>query len=204
MSEYDLIVRGGTVVTASDQFPADVGVRGGRIAALAERLHGGPTLDAGGLLVLPGGVDAHCHIEQLREGGGADEESFATGSTAALAGGTTSVVTFSTQFKGGGLLQPLAEYRRRAAGGAMVDYAFHQIITDPTDDVVEREIPEAVARGIRSLKVFLTYEEMHVTDAQYIRVLRAAKRHGCLVTVHCDNYDAIRDRTAALLAAGQV
>ena len=203
MSEYDLIVRGGTVVTASDQFPADVGVRGGRIAALAERLHGGPTLDAGGLLVLPGGVDAHCHIEQLREGGGADEESFATGSTAALAGGTTSVVTFSTQFKGGGLLQPLAEYRRRAAGGAMVDYAFHQIITDPTAAVIHDELPEVVASGVRSLKAFLTYDPLRLDDRQYLAVLAAARRLGCLVTVHCENYDAVAWRSAALLADGR-
>ena len=86
-------------------------------------------------MVMPGGVDTHCHIEQLQQGGGADEETFVTGSTAALAGGTTSVVTFSTQFKGGGVLEPLAEYRRRAEAGAMVDYAFHQIITDPTEAV---------------------------------------------------------------------
>lgn len=203
MSDYDLIVRGGTVVTASDQFPADIGVRGGRIAALAERLEGGPTLDAGGLLVLPGGVDAHCHIEQLREGGGADEESFTTGSTAALAGGTTSVVTFSTQFRGGGLLEPLAEYRRRAAGGAMVDYAFHQIITDPTDAVMRDELPEVVASGVRSLKAFLTYDPLRLDDRQYLAVLSAARRLGCLVTVHCENYDAIAWRSAALLADGR-
>ncbi len=145
MADYDLIVRGGTVVTASDQFRADVGMRGGRIAALADRLDGGPALDAGGLLVLPGGVDSHCHIEQLQDGGGADEETFATGSTAALAGGTTSVVTFSTQFKGGGVLEPLAEYQRRAAAGAMVDYAFHQIVTDPTEAVIREELPQLVA-----------------------------------------------------------
>lgn len=203
MSDYDLIVRGGTVVTASDQFPADVGVRGGRIAALAERLEGGPILDAGGLLVLPGGVDAHCHIEQLREDGGADEESFATGSTAALAGGTTSVVTFSTQFRGGGLLRPLAEYRRRAAAGAMVDYAFHQIITDPTAAVIHDELPEVVASGVRSLKAFLTYDPLRLDDRQYLAVLSAARRLGCLVTVHCENYDAVAWRSAALLADGR-
>jgi dihydropyrimidinase len=67
MPDYDLIIRGGTVVTASDQFRADVGIRAGRIAALAEHLDGGPVLDAAGLLVLPGGVDGHCHIEQLQQ-----------------------------------------------------------------------------------------------------------------------------------------
>ena len=204
MPPFDLVVRGGTVVTASDQFRADLGVRDGRIAMLADRLDGdGPVLDASGLLVLPGGVDSHCHIEQLQEGGGADEETFATGSTAALAGGTTSVVTFSTQFKGSGVLAPLAEYRRRAEAGAMVDYAFHQIVTDPTDQVIHHELPEAVASGVRSFKVFLTYDPLRLDDRQYLAVLAAARRLGCLVTVHCENYDAIAWRSAALLKDGR-
>ena len=202
MAEYDLIVRGGTVVTASDQFPADIGIRAGRIAAIGERLEGGPTLDATGHYVLPGGVDSHCHIEQLQAGDGADEETFLTGSTAALAGGSTSVVTFSTQFKGGGILGPLQEYHRRAKLGAMVDYAFHQIITDPTEAVLHTELPEAVAGGVRSLKVFLTYDPLRLDDRQYLEVLSAARRLGCLVTVHCENYDAIAWRSKALLAAG--
>ena len=202
MSDYDLIIRGGTVVTASDQFSADVGVRDGRIFAVAERLEGGPVLDAGGLMVLPGGVDSHCHIEQPRPGGGSDEESFLTGSVSALAGGTTSLISFSTQFKGGGVLEQLAEYRRRAAAGAMVDYAFHQIITDPTDAVVHDELPQVVASGVRSLKVFLTYDGVRLDDRQYLAVLSAARRLGCLVTVHCENYDAIAWRSAALLASG--
>ena len=203
MADYDLIVRGGTVVTASDQFAADIGIRAGRIATIADQLDGGPAIDATGLLVLPGGVDSHCHIEQLQEGGGADEESFATGSRAALAGGTTSVVTFSTQFKGAGVLAPLAEYHRRAAAGAMVDYAFHQIVTDPTEAVLRTELPSLVAGGVRSLKVFLTYDPLRLDDRGYLAVLSAARRLGCLVTVHCENYDAIAWRSAALLADGR-
>ncbi len=202
MSEYDLIVRGGTVVTAADTIRADIGIAGGRIAAIANRLDGPRTLDAGGLLVLPGGVDTHCHIEQLQAGGGADEENFVTGSTACLAGGTTSVVTFSTQFKGHGILEPLAEYRRRAAR-AMVDYSFHQIITDASDEVIWQQIPEVVASGVRSLKVFLTYDPLHLDDRAYLRVLAAARRAGALVTVHCENYDAINWRTEALLKDGR-
>ena len=163
MADYDLVIRGGTVVTAADTFRADVGVRDGRIAAIGEKLDGAQALDAGGLLVMPGGVDTHCHIEQLRPNGGADEESFVTGSTACLAGGTTTVITFAAQFKGHGIRDTLAEYHRRAKQ-AMVDYSFHQIITDPSDSVVRDEIPEVVASGVRSLKVFLTYEPSHLDD----------------------------------------
>jgi dihydropyrimidinase len=175
-----------------------------RVAAVAERLdHGGAAvLDAGGLLVLPGGVDTHCHLEQLQPGGLCDEESFATGSASALAGGTTTAVTFSAQFKGHRIRETLAEYRRRAERGAMIDYGFHQIVTDPTDAVVREELPEIVASGIRSLKVFLTYDPLHLDDRQFLRVLAAARRAGALVTVHCENYHAINWRTEALLAAG--
>ena len=202
MAEYDLVVRGGTVVTGGDVVRADVGIRNGRIAAIGEALVGATELDAGGLLVLPGGVDTHCHIEQLQEGGGSDEETWSTGSAACLAGGTTSVITFSAQFKGGGLLGPLAEYRRRAAS-AMVDHAFHQIVTDATDDVVWKEIPQVVAAGVRSIKVFLTYDPLRLDDRAFIRVLAAARRNGALVCVHCENFDAIAWRTEALLAAGR-
>jgi dihydropyrimidinase len=201
MSEYELVVRGGTVVTGGGAFRAEVAVSGGRIAAIGEGLQGAATLDADGLLVLPGGVDTHCHLEQLLPDGGVDEESFATGSRSALAGGTTTAITFAAQFKGHGLAATLAEYYRRAAAGAMIDYSFHQIITDPSDAVLA-EIPGLVASGIRSLKVFLTYDPLHLDDAQYLRVLAAARRAGALVTVHCENYHAINWMSRALLAAG--
>ena len=84
-----------------------------------------------------------------------------------------------------------------------MDYSFHQIITDPTDAVVRDEIPEVVASGMRSLKVFLTYEPSHLDDREFLRVLAAARRTGALVTVHCENYDAIRWRTEALMADGR-
>ncbi|MFC7692631.1 hypothetical protein ACFQY5_26685 [Paeniroseomonas aquatica] len=199
MADYDLVVRGGTVASGLGTMRCDIGIRGGRIVALAESIPGGAaTLDAGGLLVLPGGVDTHCHIEEPSRGGytsagGApatevtvQEESFGSASVSAFAGGTTSVVCFVPQWKGEGILPRLADYEARAARG-MVDYSFHQIISDATDDVLEREVPEVVARGIRSLKVFLTYEPLHLSDEAFLKVLVTARRHGCLVTVHCEN-----------------
>jgi dihydropyrimidinase len=211
MDSFDLAIRGGTLVTAEGMFRADLGIAGGRIAAIASRIAGAArVIEADGLLVMPGGVDSHCHIEEPARGGYVaggssdivvNEESFITASRSALAGGTTSVVCFVPQWKGEGLLPRVADYERRAKQ-AMVDHAFHQIITDPTDAVIERDIPEIVARGIRSLKVFLTYEPLHVTDAEYLRVLAAARQHGCLVTVHCENYDAINWRIQELLKAG--
>ncbi len=212
MAEFDLAIRGGTVATTFGTARCDIGVKHGRIAALAERIDGAArTLDAGGLLVLPGGVDTHCHIEEPSLGGytmsdGApkltvNEESFITASASAFAGGTTSVVCFIPQWKGHGVWDRYVDYRKRAATG-MLDHSFHQIISDPTDAVLNEDVPRLVAEGVRSLKVFLTYEPLHLSDAHYIKVLATARRHGCLVTVHCENYDAIGWRTQALLDAG--
>src|ERR1700677_38921 len=128
MSDYDLVITDGTVVTPADMFRGDIGIADGLVRAIGFGLKGARSLDAGGMLVMPGGVDTHCHIEQLRADGSTDEETFVTGSTSALAGGTTTVITFSIQFKGLGIGAPLAEYRRLAAA-SMVDYSFHQIIT---------------------------------------------------------------------------
>ncbi|MCS6932888.1 MAG: dihydropyrimidinase [Acetobacteraceae bacterium] len=202
MAEFDLVVRNGEVATGYGLARCDIGVKDGRIVALAERIAGGErVLDAGGRLVLPGGVDSHCHIAQPEPAGFVHEESFVTASRSAFAGGTTSVVCFIPQFKGGGVWEQFTAYRA-AASEAMADYAFHQIVTDPRPEILERELPAVIAEGVRSLKVFLTYDPLHLTDAQYLAVLALARREGCLVTVHCENHDAIRWRIAALKAAG--
>jgi len=201
MGEYDLVIRGGTVVTASDSMRADVGIRGGRIVALADSLPAsGRVLDAGSLLVLPGGVDTHCHIEQLEANGTVHEESFATASASAFAGGTTSAICFASHFRGHPIGPTLDAYRLRARA-SMMDYSFHQILTETTPQVLA-ELPKIVAAGIRSFKVFMTYDPLHVDDAQLLAVLAAAKRLGAMVAVHCENYAAIRFMTDALLAAG--
>jgi dihydropyrimidinase len=212
MPDYDLAIRGGLVATAFGATRCDIGIRDGRIAALAERIEGAArTIEADGRYVLPGGVDSHCHIEEPSRGGytmsegepqiTVNEESFVSASTSAFAGGTTSVVCFIPQWKGFGVWERYEDYRRRGATG-MLDHAFHQIISDPTPQVMEQEVPRLVAEGVRSLKVFLTYEPLHLSDGEYLKVLLAARRHGCLVTVHCENYEAIGWRTRALLEAG--
>ncbi len=199
---YDLVIRGGTIVTASDAFAADVGIADGRVVALGERLEGGETIDASGRLVMPGGVDSHCHIEQLEADGSVHEESFETAARSAFAGGTTTVIPFAPQFKGEAIAAHAGDYRARAARSPM-DYALHQIITDPTPDVLGREVPALVREGVRSLKVFLTYDPLHIDDRQFLAVLAAAKRTGATVCVHCENDEAIRWRSDALLRAGR-
>lgn len=201
MEGFDLVIRGGTVVTATDSMRADIGVKGGRIAALADSLPpSGRVLEADGLLVMPGGVDSHCHIEQLEADGTVHEESFVTASASAFAGGTTSVIAFSNQFRGHPIGPTLDAYRLRART-AMLDYSFHQIISDPTPETLA-ELPGIVAAGIRSFKVFLTYDPLHLDDAGFLQVLVAAKRLGAMVAVHCENHAAITFMTRALIEAG--
>ncbi len=173
MGGIETAIRGGTAVTAERSFRADLGLAGGRVVAIAARVEGAArAVEAIGLLGLPGGVDSHCHIEEASRGETGivtNEESFTTASRSALAGGTTSVVCFVPQWKGEGVLARFDDTAARA-GRAMVDYAFHQIVTDPTEDVIARELPELVRRGVRSLNVFLTYAALHVDDAQHLRV----------------------------------
>jgi dihydropyrimidinase len=200
------------VATGFGVVRCDIGVKGGRIAALAESIaDADQVIEADGLFVLPGGVDSHCHIEEPSRGGytmsdgepqvTVNEETFVTASASAFAGGTTSVVCFIPQWKGFGVWDRYVDYRQRAATG-MLDHSFHQIISDPTPEVLEQDVPRLVADGVRSLKVFLTYEPLHLSDGEFLKVLATARKLGCLVTVHCENYDAIDWRTKALLAAG--
>jgi dihydropyrimidinase len=201
MVEYDVVIRGGTVVTAADVARCDVGIVGGRVVALGEQLTGGArTIDASGRLVLPGGVDSHCHIEQPPVGGVDNADSFASATASAAAGGTTTVICFSSQTKGGTVTEELREYHRKATR-ALIDYSFHLIVTDPSDAVLA-ELPPLIAEGHRSLKVFMTYDSSVLDDAQILRVLALARRHGALVTVHAENHEAIRFLTEALVEAG--
>jgi dihydropyrimidinase len=201
---HDLLVRGGTVVTACDAFAADVAVRGGRIAAIGTDL--GParqTIEASGRLVLPGGVDAHCHVEQRSSTGLMTADDFYTATVSAACGGTTTIVPFAAQHRGQSLAAVVADYRRRAAARAVVDYAFHLIVSDPTPQVLEEELPALVAEGHASLKIYMTYDALKLSDRQILDVLAAARRTGALVMVHAENSDVVAWCTGRLLAAGR-
>src|SRR5947209_11048115 len=154
MQPFDLVIRGGTVATATDSFNADVGIRGSTIAAIGEGLDKGRReIDARGRLVLPGGVDSPPHIEQLSASGLMNADTFESATTAAALGGTTTVISFAAQHVGMSLAKVVEDYHRLAAGGAVVDYAFHMIIADPTSAVLSEELPSLVKDGHSSIKV---------------------------------------------------
>jgi dihydropyrimidinase len=198
MPDFDLVVRGGTVVTAADTFRADVGVRGGRIVALSEDLpRAAKEIDAEGRLVLPGGVDSHCHIEQLSGMGIWNADDFYTGTVSAAIGGTTTVIPFAAQHRGQSMRDVVAEYRERAKK-AVVDHAFHMIVSDPTEAVLADELPALIRDGYSSLKLFMTYPLLRLSDEQMLDLLALARRAGAMVSVHAEN-DAMLAWTARRL-----
>ncbi|MGF1554342.1 MAG: dihydropyrimidinase [Paracoccaceae bacterium] len=200
----DLVVRGGTIATVADVFAADVGVRAGRIAALAEpgTLDAADMIDATGRLVLPGGIEAHCHIAQESASGLMAADDYATGSTSAAVGGNSCIVPFAAQHRGMGVAETLALYDERASGRSLLDYSYHLIVADPTEAALAEEIPAAFARGVTSLKVFVTYPRMRIDDRAFLDVATVAKAHGGVVMVHAENDAMIAWMSERLVTAG--
>ncbi len=190
---FDLVIRGGTVVTASDVTRCDVGIRGERIVMLGEALpEGREEIDATGLYVMPGGIDSHVHFAQPSGDGIVMADGFESGTRSALMGGNTTVMPFCLQQKGQTLREALSAYHALADGQCLTDVSFHLIITDPTPGVLGQEIPALVEDGYTSLKVFMTYEGLRLRDDEILLTLDAARDSGALVMVHCENEDAIR------------
>lgn len=192
MPDFDLVIRGGTVATATEVLRADVGVSGERIVAVGGSLPPGRReIDARGKLVLPGGVDSHCHIEQLSSMGVMCADDFYTATVSAAFGGTTSVMSFCAQHRGDAIPAVLADYHERARTKAVIDYAFHLIVANPDQATLASDLPQAIAQGIRSFKIFTTYDRMRLSDEQILDVMAVARKHGALVMVHAENHGVI-------------
>jgi dihydropyrimidinase len=203
MSNFDLVIRNGTVATAADTFQADVGVKDGRIVALGEKLGGGSEeIDAAGKLVLPGGVEGHCHIEQISSSGVMTADDFYSGTVSAVFGGTTTVIPFAAQQKGDSLRKTVEAYHACAGPKAVIDYGFHLIISDPSEQVIGQELPALIKDGYTSFKVYMTYDDLRLDDYQMLEVLSAARREGAMVMVHAENHDMIRWLSQKLLDGG--
>jgi len=200
---FDLVIRGGTVATDTGTACADIGISGGIIADVGRRLGPGTReIDATGRLVLPGGVDAHCHVDQESSSGLMTADDFFTAGVSAACGGTTTIVPFAAQHRGQSLRAVVEAYHDRARLRAFVDYGFHLIVSDPTPVVLQEELPGLVAEGCPSLKVYMTYDALKVTDRQMLAVFEAARRAGAIVMVHAENSDAVAWTTERLIARG--
>ena len=204
LERFDLVIRNAKVATASDTFRADIGVSNGRIAQLGLNLAPGTTeINAQGRTVTPGGVDAHCHLDQKMEPPVKMVDGFATGTRSAACGGTTTVIPFAAQERGHSLHSAVSDYHQRAEGRACIDYAFHLIVNDPTPEVLTRELPALIEQGYTSFKVYMTYEDQKLDDSQILDVLDVAREQGAMAMIHAENSDAIEWLTARLERQGR-
>src|SRR5271168_3197585 len=200
---YDLVLRGGTVATASAVFPADVAIDGETVAVVGRDLPPGvKEIDARGKLVLPGGVDSHAHIEQVSAAGILNADTFESATVSAAFGGTTTVIPFAAQHVGMKLPQVLEEYHALARRGAVIDYAFHMIIADPTRETLERDLPDLIKKGHASIKIFMTYDLLKIDDEPLLDILLAARDNGALLCAHAENHGIISWMVKRLLARG--
>lgn len=204
MPSYDLAIRGGTIVTAADRFKADIAIRDGKIVQIADSVEQADReIDASGLLVMPGGVDAHVHMAQPTSDGTVMADGFESGTRAAAAGGNTTVLPFALQIKGRSLRECVKEYHREAEGNCHIDVAFHLIVSDPTPQVLGQELPALVKDGYTSFKVFMTYDDLVLSDKELLDVFDVARRERALVMVHAEGHDAIAYMTRKLEGAGK-
>lgn len=205
MSAFDLLIRGGTVATAADTFDADIAVRDGTVVALGHDLGNAErTIDAAGMLVLPGGIDAHCHIEQKSSGGLMTADDFYSGSVSAAFGGNTTFLPFAAQHRGQSLRDVVKETHEKAGPKSVIDYAFHLIISDPSENVLGQELPALIMEGYTSFKVYMTYEKLMINDREMLDVLSIARRYGAMTMVHAENNDVISWITERLLEKGHI
>jgi dihydropyrimidinase len=197
---YDLVIAGGTVVLPEGPTRVNVGVRGNFIAAISpEVLRARKTLQVPGKLVLPGGVDSHCHMDQPPWEGRTTADDFRSGSLSALCGGNTTILPFAMQMRGQSLRRVVDDYHRLAGQKAHIDYGFHLIVGDPSPEILATELPELVEQGCTSIKIFLTYEGLKLGDYEVLNVLDFARREGVLVMVHAENDECIRWLTDRLI-----
>ncbi len=198
------VIRGGTVVTASDTFVADVAIRGETILAIGQELDadGAELIDASGCYVFPGGIDPHTHLD-MPFGGTVTADNFETGTKAAAFGGTTSIIDFCLTNRGDSLRQAIATWHEKAKGKAVIDYGFHLMVAEANHQVLY-DLEEVVKEeGITSLKVFMAYKNVFQADDETLfKTLIRAKELGALVQVHAENGDVIDFLTKQAIAQG--
>ncbi len=200
-----LLIRNGTVVTATDHYAADVLVQDEAVAAIGHNLQADAdqNIDAKGCYLFPGGIDAHTHMELPFMGTHASD-TFESGTLAGLHGGTTSIIDFAIQQQGNSLESAIDEWHRKADGHAVSDYAFHCAVTD-FNDCTRTEIPRIINElGINSFKTFMAYKgALMVDDRQMFELMKELVQHGGIITSHCENGDMIDHQIQKFIAEGK-
>ena len=198
------LLRGGSVVSGQGVCRGDVLLEGEKIAAVGENLPVGDAnvVDCTGKLLFPGFIDGHTHFD-LEVAGTITADDFATGTRAAIRGGTTTVVDFAAPDKGETLASGLERWRRKAAAGTFCDYGFHMTIDD-WNEGISREIGEMMDLGISSFKMYMTYPAMMIGEGDMYRALLRLKEAGGVAGVHCENDGVIRALVEDARAGGRM
>src|SRR6201996_5500570 len=198
------LLQHGTIVTATDTFPADLLIEGETIRDVRANLDPAAhtTVDASGLLVLPGGIDAHTHLD-MPFGGPTSADDFETGTRAAAIGGTTTIVDFAIQAKGTKMRSALDTWWKKAEGKACIDYGLHMIVTDLGTSGLE-DMDDMVREGVASFKLFMAYPNvLMVDDATIFKALKQTSRNGALICMHAENGSVIDVIVQEALAEGK-
>jgi dihydropyrimidinase len=198
------LIRNGRVVTAIDDYKADVLIEGETVSVIGAKLEMevDRVIDAAGKLVIPGGIDPHTHME-LPFGGTEASDDFRTGTIAAAHGGTTSIIDFAVQYKGQALLEGVDNWHKKAEGKTAIDYGFHLITTELEDNQIE-EMYTVMDEGVTSFKLFMAYPGVFlVDDATIFRAMSAAGERGGLICMHAENGIVINEIIKRALAAGR-
>lgn len=198
----DLIIKNGTIVTPTGKIKADVGVKEGKIALIAQSIDTpcDNVVDATGKYVLPGAIDGHTHLA-MPFGGTISSDDYFAGTRAAACGGTTTVFDFVLQDFGESMVDTIKRRDAMCASDAAVDYAFHVAVKDVSNGLIDT-IEDAVNYGVPSFKVFMVYD-FGVDDGVFYQVLEKAKSCNALIEVHAENKDIIAARTKQYLAEGK-
>lgn len=188
-----LLIKNGRIITASEDYVADIFIDGETIRAIGKNLslNAGQSINASGKLIFPGGVDPHVHLD-MPFMGTFSSDNYETGTRAALFGGTTTVIDFILQKQGHSLADALKEWKGRSEGNAVGDYSFHMAVTDYNEQV-KPEIKKMIEEeGITSFKTFMAYKgALMIDDRQMIGLMEEVKTHGGLINVHATNGDMI-------------
>ena len=200
-----VLIKGGRVVTAIDDYLADVFIDGETVKQIGNNLsvNADTVLDAAGKLVIPGGIDPHTHMD-MPFGGTTSSDDFDTGTVAAAFGGTTTIIDFAIQTKGKSTLEGLDAWHKKADGKATIDYGFHMIVTDMPEERLP-EMQRLSDDGITSYKLFMAYPGvLYVDDGTLYRAFRQAGENGTRICMHAENGIVIDEIIKAAVKDGKV
>src|SRR5215204_2107304 len=198
------LIKNGRIVTAVDDYRADILIEDEQISVIGKRLEmeADKVIDASGKLVIPGGIDPHTHME-LPFGGTESSDDFFTGTRAAAFGGTTTIIDFAVQTKGESMLAGADKWHQKAEGKAVIDYGFHLITTD-FEAAHKAEMFKLMDEGITSFKLFMAYPGVFLADdATIFRAMSAAGERGGLICMHAENGIVINEIIKRFLADGR-